>query len=260
MKTKNILILESKICPKCGQEKQFIDFHNNVSTKSGKSSWCKKCNNNFSNNYRKIKNPNYKLRCNPYFNVPEGTKRCTKCKIIKSIIEFNKKSLNTKDELNSWCKKCCNICYKEFKKNHPELIKKYENNRNRIKRKESQQNWNKNNPEKLKESKRKYYKNNSKKIKKSVRNWKKLHPDKLRKYITKRDRNLGYFELFGNPFPEDIPIEFHHINNFVVVPIPKKLHRSCSYPSNILIHRQRYSIILMRTYGINFNDVFNNEK
>ena len=32
-----------KLCPKCGQEKDLSDFHNEKKRKDGKQYWCKKC-------------------------------------------------------------------------------------------------------------------------------------------------------------------------------------------------------------------------
>lgn len=245
---------DSKKCPKCKRILTYSEFHKNRSTKNGLSSWCKECNNNYGKKHRMVKNPNYKPRFDPYFNVPKGMKCCTKCKNILPISDFCKKNSIKRDRLNSWCRKCCRKCYQELRKNHPELIRKWEKNRNKKIRRKSQRIWVKDNPEKIGESRRKFYKNNSEKIKKYVRNWQKNNPEKVMAYITKRNRNLGYFELFDNPFPEEIPINFHHINDFIVIPMPDKLHRSYNNP-NSSVHRQKCSVILERIYGVDFNTI-----
>ena len=64
--------------------------------------------------------------------TPIHFKKCTKCKIIKSTIEFNKNS-SAKDGFSNWCKKC----YKEWHYNNREKLltkkrKKYEDNKEEI--------------------------------------------------------------------------------------------------------------------------------
>ena len=52
----------------------------------------------------------------------------------------------------------------------------------------------------------------------------------------KREKQLGFVKLFDNPFPKEIKINWHHVNNIFVIPIPEKLHK-CYYGSNRYIHR-----------------------
>lgn len=74
------------------------------------------------------------------------TKLCSKCKIEKSSIEFNKQS-KSKDQLSNWCKSC-----------------KKENNKSRYNSPdfdkqeyiESQKKWARRNPEKFKANLNKY--------------------------------------------------------------------------------------------------------
>jgi len=57
-------------------------------------------------------------------------------------------------------------------------------------------------------------------------------------YKNWRERNLGFVPIMDNPFPKEIPIEYHHINNKLVFPIPKMIHRHC-YNKQVSIHRQK---------------------
>ncbi len=41
------------------------------------------------------------------------------------------------------------------------------------------------------------------------------------KVMAKR-RRLSFVPIMNNPFPQDIKIEWHHINDKFVVPVPKK--------------------------------------
>jgi len=47
-----------------------------------------------------------------------------------------------------------------------------------------------------------------------------------KKGIAKRKRNLGFISLMSNPFPEEIPVDYHHINNVFVIPIPRQVHKN----------------------------------
>jgi hypothetical protein len=47
----------------------------------------------------------------------------------------------------------------------------------------------------------------------------------MKKITHKRQRNLKFIELFLNPFPSDISVEYHHINNILTIPLPKITHR-----------------------------------
>ena len=41
-----------------------------------------------------------------------------------------------------------------------------------------------------------------------------------------RRRNLSFIPIMNNPFPEEIKVEYHHINNTFVIPIPNRLHET----------------------------------
>ncbi len=47
----------------------------------------------------------------------------------------------------------------------------------------------------------------------------------VKRTLAKR-RKLGFIPIINNPFPKEVKINHHHINNTFVIPIPKKLHRS----------------------------------
>ena len=73
--------------------------------------------------------------------------------------------------------------------------------------------WIKNNLEKVRKYKRKYFKTIKGK-ETSIRT------------ATKRDRQLNWIKLFNNPFPDDTKINYHHINDMFVVPMPRNLHQA----------------------------------
>jgi len=106
------------------------------------------------------------------------TKKCSKCKDIKSIDEFyinNRLKSGYKDS----CKNCTSSYQKEYYKKNKEKCK------NRlIKWKIKNPDYNKN-----------YYKNNLEKIKKELKIWRKNNPDKM-KIIAKRYRDNNYEKEF----------------------------------------------------------------
>ena len=60
------------------------------------------------------------------------------------------------------------------------------------------------------------------------------------KYLEKRAKrkeNFKWIKIMNNPFPEEIDIDWHHINNIFVVPIPRITHVYC-YNSNSKKHRE----------------------
>ena len=57
------------------------------------------------------------------------TKQCYKCKKIKTLDRFYKKSSNTTDMLSGRCKKCDNAFKTNWRKNNPEKVKIYERER-----------------------------------------------------------------------------------------------------------------------------------
>jgi len=69
----------------------------------------------------------------------------------------------------------------------------------------------------------------------------------------KRRRNLRWIPLFGNPFPEDVKVHYHHINNVFVIPIPDLTHIN-TYGNN---HRERCNVWINKLFG--FIGVNNNE-
>ena len=57
------------------------------------------------------------------------TKQCYKCKKVKNLDRFYKKSSNTTDMLSGRCKKCDNALKTAWRKNNPEKVRIYEKGR-----------------------------------------------------------------------------------------------------------------------------------
>ena len=90
-----------------------------------------------------------------------------------------------------------------------------------------------------KKSREKWIKNNSEEHKKQCKRAK-----------AKRMRNLKWIELWDNPFPEEIDVDYHHINNLFVLPIPSSLHENAS-GGKTNYHRNKMNKIIKEIYMMN---------
>lgn len=102
--------IEKKRCYKCKTNKDYSQFYKCKSRKDGFDDICKKC----SKKKNEIRREKYSHRCIDEIQIPEK-KKCYKCKIQKSSKEFYKDK-NQKCGLNSRCKSCCRMHFKEFRK------------------------------------------------------------------------------------------------------------------------------------------------
>ena len=68
----------------------------------------------------------------------------------------------------------------------------------------------------------------------------------------KRRGKLKFIPLFLNPFPDDIDVDYHHINNLFVVPIPSQIHKKCGSGRKVDLHREKCNLWLYYLYGIDF--------
>lgn len=76
-----------------------------------------------------------------------------------------------------------------------------------------------------------------------------------RRATSKRKRNLKFIELLTNPFPEEIEVDYHHINNILTIPIPRVVHRT-TYGKN---HKNLCIDIINMIYGEDFYEVITSE-
>jgi len=95
-----------KICCKCGEKKDLIEFGNDKYTKDGKKFRCKNC-----------EKKQTKEKC--FVAITEGIKKCSRCKNEKHVSFFGKHKTQ-KDGLNVYCKECSNKSSKEIRLRNPE--------------------------------------------------------------------------------------------------------------------------------------------
>jgi hypothetical protein len=123
VKIKEIVPDGFKKCACCKDIKKFIEFNIDKHTKTGLASYCKKCNKEKCFiKYRK----KHVLKIKEI--LPEGLKRCGKCKKIKLVEEFGSDK-RKKSGLKCYCKKCRGIDYSKEKRR--KYINKWANEYNK---------------------------------------------------------------------------------------------------------------------------------
>ena len=167
-------------------------------------------------------------------------KYCKYCKKYKPPSKFRKRK-SSPDGLQYKCKECQS---KYDKRNY---LKKRE-----MKLKQRREYYNKNRDKCLQWWK-KYRKDNPNKIKESVRRYRKTDRAKMLKSIqmSRRYRKLKSIPLFDNPFPSEIKINWHHISDMFIVPVPEVTHLS-NYNSIKIKHRDTMNEVLYKIYCIDF--------
>jgi len=79
-----------------------------------------------------------------------------------------------------------------------------------------------------------------------------------RKQDAKR-RKLKYISLFNNPFPDEMPVEYHHINNILTIPLPSIIHKKYGYGKNIREHRNLIEKQIEKLYCMDIDKIFGDE-
>ena len=176
-------------------------------------------------------------------------KTCSKCKRNLDTSNFWKHKTHS-DGYTSQCKEC-NKKYRQTE--HYKEIKRKKDKK-----------YYKNHKKEFSEYGKKYYIKNRINILKRVKKYRIENKDKIRKYWQSEDgkrakkgkdtryhRHLDFIPMFDNPFMEEFKVHYHHINNFLVVPLPAKSHEK-TYHSNRLEHRERANVMLYYIYGTDF--------
>jgi len=114
--------------------------------------------------------------------------------------------------------------------------------------------WKQNHKEQIK----KYLYDNKLHINAYQREWKKTERGKAlnRKQSSRNRRNKDWIEILPNIFPEDISIEYHHIDGKIfIVPIPKIIHRRYQARPDKIKHIEQVNEWIEFYYVINPTDI-----
>lgn len=128
-------------------------------------------------------------------------------------------------------------------------------------------------PYKNKSDNKKWYINNKIAVGKKQHDYKLLHKDEQREYNRKwrntisgketkargsaKRRCLGNVVLFNNPFPENVPVDYHHISDAFVVAIPRDLHKKHNHPTNTKLHRDELQPFIEQIYNFTYVVIVN---
>jgi len=185
------------------------------------------------------------MKLEPNKTLEPKYRTCTKCGgEFPATLEYFYRMESGKYGLMAICKRCkINYTYDYRKENRNKYNKYQKNYYNKNKEKLI--------PQKLKSNKR--YKQ-SEKGKLTSKNYRKTKRYKLsmKRIKAERKRNFGWILFMENPFPEEIDIDYHHINNMIVIPLPRRTHKYYHNP-NQLMHRDKCSEVIKYLYSIDFD-------
>ena len=116
-------------------------------------------------------------------------------------------------------------------------------------------NWIRKNKKKRKDYQHNYFKKTRIERNRKQLLWRKTPKGKIcySRNICKRKRNLNWIPLFYNPFPVEVDMEYHHINNFFVVPLPKQYHKMTLGDK----HKSKCEELIFSLYGLDIQKIFN---
>lgn len=171
-------------------------------------------------------------------------KICYKCKVEKPISEF------------SQYKSICKSCNKEY------MRKYYLKNKEKLDYKNRQ--WYYDNIDRRKIYDSGYY---NTEVGRQVRKraFKKYNNTlngkliNIRKSNKRRKKHFRCLELFINPLPKEIEVNYHHINDMIVVPIPRITHEYCYTGKDVNSHREECNEWINKLYGLDVVMLLSNE-
>ena len=165
-------------------------------------------------------------------------KKCTMCNKSKEESDFWKDS--TKINGRTYCKECGMKTKKKYEKNNKDKIRELEKERRltnlELYRKRDQAYYHKKRNVIL-IKKRSYREQNRETCRERIREHYYNNKEKYMEANAKRKRELKFIRIMDNPFPSEIEIDWHHINDILVFPLPRELHKKC-YDVNRYEHRK----------------------
>lgn len=152
-------------------------------------------------------------------------KKCTRCNEIKLLSEFSFDKINRR--YRSHCKRCCCSYQLQYRKRNKKKIRDYDEKYN-LKNKERKLKLQKirynNNINGTKDKKKEYRKKHIKECRTISREHYYNNKEDYIKRKTLRNGKFGFVKLFNNFLSSEADVVWHHVNNMIVIPVPKKIH------------------------------------
>jgi len=177
-------------------------------------------------------------------------KKCCRCNIQKDLNDFYCDKRNN-DGRRYECKTCSHERDKIYLSNPivqrriKECDKKrYQKNRKEIlskSKKEYQENI-----EEYREQSRKYRRKHLEECRLRSRKHYQKNKDNYLKRNSLRNRRLGFFRFLENPFPSELKVVWHHVNDMIVIPVPEEIHKLNLGPK----HREKMNTKIKSLYGL----------
>ena len=205
----------NKICNKCKTEKSLDCFYKHKHQKDGLRAQCKACHKERARFYRKQNSEKVAEYSKTY---RQKNKKCYKCRVEKSYLEFYKNRTN-KDGLHNLCKACDKECGRIYREQNKEYLTEY-NKAYREENKEYLAEYNKNyyeeNKEALSEYHKQYHQNNrevrrkhSRKSNRKRRARKKAVQENFTAQDELNTRNLFGHKCFNCESKDNLAIDHH---------------------------------------------------
>jgi predicted DNA-binding protein YlxM (UPF0122 family) len=179
----------------------------------------------------------------------QNRKKCPHCGQWKPENNFFKYK-QAFDGFHDECKDCMNLYNGKWREKNLEHYKKWCKNYSKQYRQKHE--------EKIKKQKRQYWQEHKKELRKKKKEYyqKVKHTDVVkfaRKRQREKRRNMKFIPLLTNPFPKEIKIDYHHINDFFVIPLPRVIHFN-NMGKN---HRDKCNLQIQNIYGLDINKILN---
>jgi len=87
-----------------------------------------------------------------------------------------------------------------------------------------------------------------------VRKYTLKNKEKVYRKLKNIRKGFSMIGLIINPFPSEIKVNYHHINNILAIPIPEITHRKC-YCNSRTKHREKLKPIIEDIYQIDLNKI-----
>jgi hypothetical protein len=81
----------------------------------------------------------------------------------------------------------------------------------------------------------------------------------ISKRIKAERKGMKFIQVIDNPFPKEISVEYHHVNNLLVMPLPKRTHKRC-IRKNVEEHRRRCNEMIEKIYCLDLGKILTDKK